>query len=77
MTFDCFSKMNLPGTQSMDSFLQQISIVSDTDLAARELDKKEAKIDALMEFTFQYGKINKQHKLKDVMRPDWKRSQQE
>lgn len=55
MTFDCFSKINLPGTENMDSFLQQISIESATDLAARELDKKEAKIDALMELTFQYG----------------------
>lgn len=30
-----------------------------------------------MELTFQYGKTNKPNKLKDVMRPDRKRSQQE
>lgn len=43
----------------------------------RSLTGKARKIDALMELTFQYGKINKQHKLNDVMRLDWKRSQQE
>lgn len=57
MTFDCFSKISLARTQSMDSFLQQISIVSDnTDLATRELDKKEAKIDALLSLHSNMGK---------------------